>query len=80
MGEAGIVGAGRGREAPDAQQRPQDRMSIHMARGRALAVGAGNLALRFIEASFNQMLGSISPLVTLILDVLITGTRYNAAS
>jgi len=46
----------------------------------ALSVGTGNLALKYLFPSFNQMLSSIGPLVTLILDLGITGTKYNFAS
>lgn len=46
----------------------------------ALSVGTGNLALKFLFPSFNQMLSSIGPLVTMVLDLGITGTQYNFAS
>merc|ERR1719487_2490343 len=46
----------------------------------ALSVGTGNLALKYLFPSFNQMLSSIGPLVTLVLDLGITGTKYNFAS
>jgi drug/metabolite transporter (DMT)-like permease len=44
----------------------------------ALSVGMGNLSLEYIFPSFNQMLGASSPLITVIMMVLVTNTRYNA--
>lgn len=44
----------------------------------ALSVGMGNLSLKYIFPSFNQMLGASSPLITVIMMVLVTNTRYNA--
>lgn len=44
----------------------------------ALSVGMGNLSLKYIFPSFNQMLGASSPLITVVMMVLVTNTRYNA--
>merc|ERR1719160_1057994 len=44
----------------------------------ALSVGMGNLSLKYIFPSFNQMLGASSPLITVIMMVLVTNTRYNS--
>jgi len=46
----------------------------------ALSVSTGNLALKYLFPSFNQMLASIGPLVTIMLDVCVTGTKYNFMS
>jgi drug/metabolite transporter (DMT)-like permease len=46
----------------------------------ALSVSTGNLALKYLFPSFNQMLASIGPLVTIMLDVFVTGTKYNFMS
>lgn len=43
----------------------------------ALSVGMGNLSLEYIFPSFNQMLGASSPLITVVMMVLVTNTRYN---
>mmetsp|Transcript_64974 Transcript_64974/g.141618 ORF Transcript_64974/g.141618 Transcript_64974/m.141618 type:complete len:347 (+) Transcript_64974:404-1444(+) len=42
------------------------------------SVVMGNLSLRYIYPSFNQMLASISPLVTVLLSVVMQRRRYNA--
>mmetsp|Transcript_6231 Transcript_6231/g.14189 ORF Transcript_6231/g.14189 Transcript_6231/m.14189 type:complete len:356 (-) Transcript_6231:199-1266(-) len=44
----------------------------------ALSVAMGNLSLKYIYPSFNQMLGSMSPLITVVLAVLLQRKRYNA--
>lgn len=44
----------------------------------AVSVGMGNLSLKYIFPSFNQMLGASSPFITVIMMVLVTNTRYNA--
>ena len=43
----------------------------------ALSVAMGNMSLKFIYPSFNQMLGSMSPLVTVLLAVLVQGKRFS---
>lgn len=43
----------------------------------ALSVGMGNLSLKYIYPSFNQMLGAMSPLITVALAVVMQGKRYN---
>lgn len=40
--------------------------------------GAGNLALKYIFPSFNQMLGSMTPLITVLIATVFEGKRYNA--
>lgn len=42
-----------------------------------LSVGMGNLSLKYIFPSFNQMLGAMSPLITVLLAVVIQRKRYN---
>jgi len=44
----------------------------------ALSVGCGNLALQYIYPSFNQMLGSTTPLITVIMATACEGKRYNS--
>jgi len=44
----------------------------------ALSVAMGNLSLKYIYPSFNQMLGSMSPLITVLMAVLLEGKRYNS--
>lgn len=43
----------------------------------ALSVGMGNLSLKYIYPSFNQMIGASSPLITVTM-AWFMGTRYNA--
>jgi len=43
----------------------------------SLAVGMGNLSLKYIYPSFNQMLGSMSPLITVGLAVLMQKKEFN---
>lgn len=43
----------------------------------ALSVAMGNLSLQYIYPSFNQMLGSMSPLITVVMAVGIEGKRFN---
>lgn len=43
----------------------------------ALSVAMGNLSLKYIFPSFNQMLGSMSPLITVALAVVVQGKCYN---
>jgi len=43
----------------------------------ALSVAMGNLSLKYIYPSFNQMLGAMSPLITVLMAVTIQGKRYN---
>eukprot|EP00747_Dinoflagellata_sp_TGD_P028700 gnl/TRDRNA2_/TRDRNA2_133428_c0_seq1.p1 gnl/TRDRNA2_/TRDRNA2_133428_c0~~gnl/TRDRNA2_/TRDRNA2_133428_c0_seq1.p1 ORF type:complete len:370 (+),score=56.38 gnl/TRDRNA2_/TRDRNA2_133428_c0_seq1:54-1163(+) len=56
----------------------QLRKIMPMALCFALAVGMGNLSLKYIYPSFNQMLGAMTPLITVLLSVLCTTKRYNA--
>lgn len=44
----------------------------------AFSVAMGNLSLKYIFPSFNQMLGSISPLITVVMAVLLQRKRYNS--
>mmetsp|Transcript_29748 Transcript_29748/g.75728 ORF Transcript_29748/g.75728 Transcript_29748/m.75728 type:complete len:393 (+) Transcript_29748:217-1395(+) len=44
----------------------------------ALSVSMGNLSLKYIYPSFNQMLGAMSPLITVLLAVVLQRKRYNA--
>jgi drug/metabolite transporter (DMT)-like permease len=39
--------------------------------------GASNVALKYIFPSFNQMLGSMTPLITVFIDSVFRGKRYN---
>jgi len=43
----------------------------------SLAVGMGNLSLKYIFPSFNQMLGSMSPLITVLLAVALQRKSFN---
>jgi len=43
----------------------------------SLSVGAGNLSLKYIYPSFNQMLSSIAPLMTVLVSVVMSGKRFN---
>jgi len=43
----------------------------------ALSVGMGNLSLKYIYPSFNQMIGASSPAITVLMMVVFTSTRYN---
>jgi len=56
----------------------QARKIFPLAACFALSVGMGNLSLKYIFPSFNQMLGASSPLITVIMMVTVTNTRYNA--
>eukprot|EP00929_Paragymnodinium_shiwhaense_P000813 TRINITY_DN101019_c0_g1_i1.p1 TRINITY_DN101019_c0_g1~~TRINITY_DN101019_c0_g1_i1.p1 ORF type:complete len:369 (-),score=61.95 TRINITY_DN101019_c0_g1_i1:347-1381(-) len=42
----------------------------------ALSIGMGNLSLKYIFPSFNQMIGASSPLITFLM-AIATGKRYN---
>mmetsp|Transcript_80079 Transcript_80079/g.194137 ORF Transcript_80079/g.194137 Transcript_80079/m.194137 type:complete len:337 (-) Transcript_80079:316-1326(-) len=44
----------------------------------SLSVGAGNLSLKYIYPSFSQMLSSITPLITVLVAVVLRGTRFNS--
>lgn len=56
----------------------QLRLVAPLALVFALSVAMGNLSLKFIFPSFNQMLGSMGPVITVILAIVIDGKRYNA--
>lgn len=43
----------------------------------ALSVAMGNLSLKYIYPSFNQMLGSMSPLITVLLAVIFQKKRFS---
>mmetsp|Transcript_35298 Transcript_35298/g.82410 ORF Transcript_35298/g.82410 Transcript_35298/m.82410 type:complete len:362 (-) Transcript_35298:62-1147(-) len=43
----------------------------------AFSVAMGNLSLKYIFPSFNQMLGSMSPIITVAIAVIFMGKRYN---
>lgn len=43
----------------------------------SLSVAMGNLSLKYIFPSFNQMLGAMSPLITVALAVVMQRKRYN---
>merc|ERR1719254_369125 len=43
----------------------------------ALSVAMGNLSLKYIYPSFNQMLGAMSPLITVLMAVIFQQKRYN---
>lgn len=42
----------------------------------ALSVAMGNLSLKYIYPSFNQMLGAMSPLITVLLAVVLEGKQF----
>mmetsp|Transcript_181 Transcript_181/g.419 ORF Transcript_181/g.419 Transcript_181/m.419 type:complete len:234 (+) Transcript_181:55-756(+) len=44
--------------------------------GRRLSVAMGNLSLKYIYPSFNQMLGSMSPLITVLLAVVMQQKHF----
>lgn len=44
----------------------------------AMSVAMGNVSLKYIFPSFNQMLGAMSPLITVLMAVMIQQKRYNA--
>jgi len=46
----------------------------------ALSVGLGNLSLKYIYPSFNQMLGASTPLITVIMSVILLGKQYNMST
>jgi len=48
-----------------------------LAASFSLAVGLGNLSLKYIYPSFNQMLGSITPLITVLLAVALQRRTFN---
>lgn len=41
------------------------------------SVGMGNLSLKYIYPSFNQMLASVSPLITVLISIIMYRKRYN---
>jgi len=43
----------------------------------ALSVAGGNLALKYVFPSFTQMLGGMTPAITVIIQVAVMGKRYN---
>mmetsp|Transcript_46282 Transcript_46282/g.110132 ORF Transcript_46282/g.110132 Transcript_46282/m.110132 type:complete len:370 (+) Transcript_46282:127-1236(+) len=43
----------------------------------ALCVAMGNASLKYVYPSFNQMLGSMSPLITVLMSVVLTDKSYN---
>lgn len=43
----------------------------------AVSVGAGNVALKYIYPSFNQMIGSAGPLITVAMASVLLRARYN---
>lgn len=43
----------------------------------ALSVAMGNLSLKYIYPSFNQMLGAMSPLITVLMAACLQQKRYN---
>mmetsp|Transcript_73519 Transcript_73519/g.228636 ORF Transcript_73519/g.228636 Transcript_73519/m.228636 type:complete len:361 (+) Transcript_73519:85-1167(+) len=44
----------------------------------ALSVASGNLSLKYLYPSFNQMLGSMAPLITVVIAMVMQGKRFNA--
>jgi drug/metabolite transporter (DMT)-like permease len=46
----------------------------------ALSVAMGNMSLKYIYPSFNQMLGATSPLITVFMAVVMQQKRYNAST
>lgn len=57
--------------------RAQLRKIMPLAAIFSVCVAMGNLSLKYIYPSFNQMLSSVSPLVTVLVSVFLRGKRYN---
>ncbi|CAK9071301.1 GDP-mannose transporter GONST5 (Protein GOLGI NUCLEOTIDE SUGAR TRANSPORTER 5), partial [Durusdinium trenchii] len=57
------------------QQQLQEIMPLSIC--FALSVAMGNLSLKYIYPSFNQMLGSMSPLITVLLAVFFQQKRFS---
>merc|ERR1719277_395120 len=55
----------------------QARKIAPLAMCFALSVAMGNLSLKYIYPSFSQMLGSMAPLITVALAVVLQGQRFN---
>jgi len=55
----------------------QIRTILPLAAAFAISVAGGNLSLKYIYPSFNQMLGSVSPLITVTIAVAFQHKRYN---
>lgn len=43
----------------------------------AVSVSFGNTALSYVYPSFNQMVTTMTPLITMVLQVVLLRTRYN---
>jgi solute carrier family 35 protein E4 len=63
--------------AREMRKKVPQKLILPLSASFALSVGFGNLALKYIFPSFNQMLGCTTPLVTIFLAVVITKSRYN---
>lgn len=46
----------------------------------SLSVAMGNLSLKYIYPSFNQMLGAMSPLITVLMAIVLQQKRYNRST
>lgn len=64
---------------PDLSMEQRIKKVAPLAACFALSVAMGNLSLKYIFPSFNQMLGAMSPLITVLLAVILPPRkRYNA--
>lgn len=55
----------------------QVKKIMPLAVAYAVSLALGNLSLKYIFPSFNQMLSSMSPLVTVLMSLMLHGKRYN---
>jgi len=55
----------------------QSQKILPLAAAFACSVAGGNLSLKYIFPSFNQMLGAVSPLITVAMSLVFQGKRYN---
>lgn len=67
----------RGHQVLQLSFRQQVSKILPLAGAFALSVAGGNLSLKYIYPSFNQMLGSVSPLITVALAVVFQRKSYN---
>lgn len=55
----------------------QVKKIMPLAVAYAVSLALGNLSLKYIFPSFNQMLSSMSPLITVFMSIVLHGKRYN---
>lgn len=65
------------RKFPQMSFKDQTQKILPLAVCFSASVAMGNLALKYIFPSFNQMLGATSPLITVALAVLVQRKRFN---